>query len=219
MSLLPILSFSLLLLSIHNYSSPDCNRFQCGDLTIDYPFSLYDTTNPDHCGLPGLLISCENHVPILHLQSANYTVQGINYENRTIALVDTDVLDQNETCPRVKNNVTFFANAGIDYTNSDVNLTFFYECNIALNSSPISCFTSNGHGDSYVFRTSDIPSYQYPTWSAACQLVVVVPVLNYYLDQVYNDLNSAFGVALRNGFQLGWNSTTNCTKCLDNGGQ
>ncbi|KAJ4796796.1 Protein kinase family protein [Rhynchospora pubera] len=221
MSLLPILSFSLLLLSIHTYSSPDCKRFKCGDLTIDYPFSLYDTstTNPDHCGLPGLLISCENHVPILHLQSANYTVQGIDYENRTIVLVDTDVLDQNETCPRVKNNVTFFANAGIDYTNSDVNLTFFYECNIALNNSPISCFTSNGHGDSYVFRTNDIPTNLYAEWSAACQLVVVVPVLEYYLDPLYNDLNTEFGQALRSGFQLGWNSITNCTKCLDNHGQ
>ncbi|KAJ4820577.1 Protein kinase family protein [Rhynchospora pubera] len=161
----------------------------------------------------------KNHVPILHLQSANYTVQGINYENRTIALVDTDVLDQNETCPRVKNNVTFFANAGIDYTKSDVNLTFFYECNIALNNSPISCFTSNGHGDSYVFRTNDIPTNLYAEWSAACQLVVVVPVLGYYLDQINSDLNSSFGVVLRKGFQLGWSSAINCTKCQDNNGQ
>ncbi|KAJ3702361.1 hypothetical protein LUZ61_006066 [Rhynchospora tenuis] len=218
MSLLSLFYLSLLLLSIHTYSSPDCNNFTCGDLAIDYPFSLYDTTNTDHCGLPGLLISCENHVPILHLQDDNYTVQSIDYENHMIALVNTDILVQNDTCPMVKNNVTFFADSGIQYTATDVNLTFFFECSNALNSSPISCFTGNSSGNSYVFRTSDIEPNQYAQWSAWC-LVVVVPVLNDYLDPLYNELNAAFGQVLKHGFQLQWNSTTNCTTCRDNGGQ
>lgn len=222
--LLSFFSLFLLLLlhTVHTYSFPICETFQCGNLSITYPFSSYDPQADSYCGLPGFLISCQdNTTAILHLQSDNYTVQSINYANHTINLVDTNVLDQNETCPKVRNNVSFLPNSGVNYTSSVVNLTFFYSCaySFASNYSPIRCFTGADNGYSYVFRTSDIDPSHYALWSALCTRVVVAPVLDYYLSQYYNDLTDGFGPALSKGFQLGWHPTDNCIKCQEMEGQ
>ncbi|KAJ4820575.1 Protein kinase family protein [Rhynchospora pubera] len=216
------LSFSLLLPCIHTYSSPICKTLQCGNLSITYPFSSYDSQANSYCGLSGFLISCQNNsTAILHLQSDNYTVQSINYANHTVNLVDTIVLDQNETCPKIQNNVSFFPDSGINYTSSVVNITFFYGCaySIALNYNPIKCFTGADNGYSYVFRTSDIDPSKYALLSALCARVVVAPVLDYYLRRYYYDLTDGFGPAISKGFQLEWYSTDECAKCHERGGQ
>ncbi|XP_078164229.1 LEAF RUST 10 DISEASE-RESISTANCE LOCUS RECEPTOR-LIKE PROTEIN KINASE-like 2.1 [Carex rostrata] len=218
MSLLPLLSLSLLLLCIQTYSSSTCKSFKCGDLIIQYPFSLYDNTT-QNCGLPGFLISCENETAILHLQSDNYTVLSIDYNNNMITLVDTDVLEQGDTCPKVQHNVSFFANSGVNYTSSDVNLMFFFGCNLsaAENYSPITCFT--GAGDSYVLVADPLQTSQYADFMTGCRLTVVVPVLKYSVEEYHNNLSTAFGQVLKNGFQLGWKQTDNCTECQKRGGQ
>ncbi|KAF3326629.1 putative receptor-like protein kinase [Carex littledalei] len=221
MSLLPLLSLSLLLLCIQTYSSSTCKPFNCGNLTIEYPFSLYDNATKN-CGLPGFLISCQDKTAILHLQSDNYTVLSIDYDNHTITLVDTNVLEQDDTCPRVDHNVSFIANSGVTYTSSDVNLIFFFGCNLsdAGNYSPITCFTGAGNENSYVLVADPLQPSKYADLMTGCLLTVVVPVLNYSLEQNYYDLNTAFGQVLKKGFQLGWKPTDyNCTECQKRGGQ
>jgi Wall-associated receptor kinase C-terminal/Wall-associated receptor kinase galacturonan-binding len=226
MPLFPVLSFflslSLLVHTVHADGFPICGTFQCGNLSISYPFSSYDPQADSYCGLPSFLVTCqENSTAILHLQSDNYTVQSIDYANQTVNLVDTNVLEQNETCPKVQSNVSFFPNSGINYTSSVVNLTFFYGCvsSFASNYSLIRCLNGADNGYSYVFHTSSIDPSHYVLWSALCTEVVVAPVLDYYLSQHYNDLTDGFGPALSKGFQLEWHSTDNCTKCQEAKGQ
>jgi Wall-associated receptor kinase C-terminal/Wall-associated receptor kinase galacturonan-binding len=173
--------------------------------------------SPEHCGVPGFLISCENETPILHLKSENYTVLDIDYHNHTITLVDTDVLEQ-ESCPKVQNNVSLFIDSGVTYTSSDVSLIFFFGCDLSNDSgnhSPITCLTSDE--SSYVFLLNE--SALYTDFMTSCQLVVVAPVLQPNLELNYLDLNAAFGKVLKQGFQLGWNPTNNCTECLKIKGQ
>jgi Wall-associated receptor kinase C-terminal len=85
-----------------------------------------------------------------------------------------------------------------------------------LNASPVPClFDTSGY--SYVFLTSDLAN-QSALWAEWCDQVVQVPVLEFNLNKLYN-LTLEFGQALKQGFHLGWNPTSNCTECENNKGQ
>ncbi|KAJ9189037.1 hypothetical protein P3X46_000379 [Hevea brasiliensis] len=67
-----------------------CPPSSCGDIhNISYPFRLQ--TDPNHCGIHGYELSCENNITVLNLFRGRYYVQAINYDNFTIRLVDDGI--------------------------------------------------------------------------------------------------------------------------------
>ncbi|XP_040363850.1 rust resistance kinase Lr10 isoform X2 [Rosa chinensis] len=80
-----------------------CVPSSCGHIhNISYPFRLKD--DPQHCGESLYTLYCENNVTILHLQrlhlpSAKFYVQAINYNNRTIRAVDPGI--QKDNCSSI----------------------------------------------------------------------------------------------------------------------
>lgn len=208
----------LLLLFIDTYGAAHtCQPFQCGDLNITYPLSLYDSqAMTSYCGYPGLLVSCESGTTYLRFQSNTYTILSIDYGNQTITSVAaSDVLDLSNACPKVQN-FSFFPDYGINYTSSDQNLTFFYGCpKFGRNYSTIACISDTVNRSSYVIPTNDIEPYLYSTWAKTCDQVVVVPVQTQYLNQHRSNLSVAFDIVLKSGFQLGWNRTDECRNCED----
>ncbi|XP_058724642.1 LEAF RUST 10 DISEASE-RESISTANCE LOCUS RECEPTOR-LIKE PROTEIN KINASE-like 2.1 isoform X2 [Vicia villosa] len=71
-----------------------CPPSSCGKISIiSYPFRLKH--DPSHCGDSRYQLSCENNVTTLHLYSAKYHVESINYNNLTIRLVDPGLQQSN----------------------------------------------------------------------------------------------------------------------------
>ncbi|KAJ4820578.1 Protein kinase family protein [Rhynchospora pubera] len=238
MPLLPPLNtlslFLFLLIFIHGtYSAtpnPCSSSYQCGDITVEYPFSFSDSYTPDSpknssCGYPGLRIYChDDKYPILFLSSYNYTVTNISYTANTISLVDTDILLQNSSTPKVRHNVSLTPNISLNYTEQVVNLTFFTNCTTfgaSYNTYEIPAVGIPGN-NSYVFPTTSIPPDKYYEWVDKCDQVVVAPALGLLLQPLWN-LSTSYGSVLLHGFQLEWSDPSedseDCRRCEERGGQ
>ncbi|XP_066312350.1 LEAF RUST 10 DISEASE-RESISTANCEUS RECEPTOR-LIKE PROTEIN KINASE-like 2.1 isoform X3 [Miscanthus floridulus] len=221
----------------YKYNTSICKvqPYTCGDVNISYPFYLSDETadvlgNNSSCGYPGLGIDCvDDKYPILQLGSGpdySYNVTGIDYTNSTISLADPDVLDGDESCP-VDHNVTVppavWLNLLPEYTVGY--LLFFANCSIYTIPgqpyiNPISCPSSLVGYYSFVIPSdSEVPQQ---TLSRECKQVIQVPVLqndSLTIDSQWS--TNGYRNALKQGFQLGWNSSRKselCTNCEGSNG-
>nr|XP_009394639.1 PREDICTED: LEAF RUST 10 DISEASE-RESISTANCE LOCUS RECEPTOR-LIKE PROTEIN KINASE-like 1.2 [Musa acuminata subsp. malaccensis] len=129
----------------------------CGNVTsIAYPSWLVhddSTSLHSHCGYRGFELICRNNTPSIHLPSSNYSVTNIDYETRTISLVDVDIVSVREECPRVHHNLTFDPDSILRYAPSDVNITFFFDCIDGPRDLHIPSLSSAVGNRSYVFTT------------------------------------------------------------------
>ncbi|KAF3433864.1 hypothetical protein FNV43_RR24967 [Rhamnella rubrinervis] len=70
-----------------------CPPSSCGNvINISHPFRLQ--TDPQHCGDKRYTLSCHNNLTVLNLCSATYYVQAINYNNYTIRVVDSNIVQK-----------------------------------------------------------------------------------------------------------------------------
>ncbi|KAG2390095.1 uncharacterized protein HKW66_Vig0224990 [Vigna angularis] len=83
----------LLLILIHHICATKdhqehlCPPSSCGYITnITYPFRLQG--HPENCGDERYELGCQNNVTVLYLNSAQFHVQAINYDNYTVRVVD-----------------------------------------------------------------------------------------------------------------------------------
>ncbi|VVA36709.1 PREDICTED: rust resistance kinase Lr10 [Prunus dulcis] len=64
-----------------------CAPSSCGNIhNISYPFRL--NRDPEHCGDSRYTLHCDNNVTVLHLYSGKYLVLALNYDDKTIRVVD-----------------------------------------------------------------------------------------------------------------------------------
>ncbi|KAM3331970.1 hypothetical protein ACQJBY_027682 [Aegilops geniculata] len=216
----------------------------CGDLTVQYPFHLYNGTEDavpaygerepqsSYCGYPGLAIVCDDDKPTLLLGGHDYTVSGINYTSLTVSLADADALGDG-TCPMVDHNVTvpkqFHLPAStVAYLFFFVNCTFLPEADVIprpLRKPPsIKPVTCRGSGEepsmSFVLPEREIPPKD---WWQACRSVYAAPVLKDALPADAKDprwRDDGYAKALRGGFQVGWDRSSGaCGQCEQSGGK
>ncbi|XP_077220540.1 LEAF RUST 10 DISEASE-RESISTANCE LOCUS RECEPTOR-LIKE PROTEIN KINASE-like 2.1 [Tasmannia lanceolata] len=175
------------------------NSFSCGNgVNISYPFWHMNGSTP-YCGYPNLGIYCDGPRPALRLSNKEYYVEEINYKNRTITLVDPEVVKS--TCPRVLQSVKLETLPTLFYSGLERNLTFFFNC------------TSLNVSAAYVVVEGDIPLNKNSSWQ--CKEKVVVPVMEKALNGFKRNL-TGFGnlsTVLREGFRLNWTSSPLCAKC------
>jgi hypothetical protein len=77
-------------------AKPDhhCPASSCGNIrNISYPFRL--TSDPEKCGDPRYILSCENNQTVLHLYGGRYYVREIDYTDSSIRVVDPGVVKDN----------------------------------------------------------------------------------------------------------------------------
>nr|XP_029122187.1 LOW QUALITY PROTEIN: LEAF RUST 10 DISEASE-RESISTANCE LOCUS RECEPTOR-LIKE PROTEIN KINASE-like 2.1 [Elaeis guineensis] len=221
------LVFLLLFISINGYpaNSPPAsfcpNSTTCGGQLTAYPFWV--NQNPSYyCGYEGFMLICKDGHPILSLGSHEYNVTNIDYHNQTISLVDTDVVDAG-TCPWPRHNLTFEHNSFLNYTSSDIDLTFFLNCSLEkdLSNNQITCLPgSDASNSSYIFTDDDLPTAKEYGLAQRCQGIVVAPVLN-ELSVNGSHLLGDFGGVLKKGFQLHWSGEPlgECGRCELSGGR
>ncbi|XP_039848568.1 uncharacterized protein LOC120707675 [Panicum virgatum] len=138
---LPLLLLAVLVAASHGvpssgdgdggrYDPSMCLRqnYTCGGFSISYPFyirtgDLLGNTS-SYCGYPGLEIQCEEDQAFLELESGKYTVTHIDYDydndNLTVQLVDPEVLDWRNGCPRTDHNVTLRSFEWLFYPNTTI---------------------------------------------------------------------------------------------------
>ncbi|KAM7266979.1 hypothetical protein ACFE04_009145 [Oxalis oulophora] len=107
----------------------------CGDITnISYPFRLLG--DPENCGDPTYELACERNTTVLYMHKQKYIVRSINYLDRTLRLVDHDVLKSNcSILPHYSlgSSYTFYP---FDYSfRGNANIIIFISCEHPANSS------------------------------------------------------------------------------------
>ncbi|KAM2845812.1 hypothetical protein COP1_028222 [Malus domestica] len=85
-----------------NSSAKSCTS-SCGHIhNISHPFRLND--DPKYCGDVRYTLSCESNITVLDLPSSGkYYVQAINYNNKTIRLLDPGL--DNNNCSSMSQNI------------------------------------------------------------------------------------------------------------------
>ncbi|WVZ69223.1 LOW QUALITY PROTEIN: hypothetical protein U9M48_018042 [Paspalum notatum var. saurae] len=225
--LLLLLLPALLLLAVANALPPSCRNVTCGGHVVQYPFSL--NSSASECGYPGLDLVCEDNTTlILPIKSHRYKVVGINYDTHTIAVSDADIDDGEHAagCPRLHANLSIdTASSWLQLTQSDSNITFFYNCkkNISLSSAVelVGCQEQDGELRTYVLPDGGITGAE--AYEYECDEVVVALVLEEHkralVDAPPSVNNGSFDRLVRGGFELiyGRNSSQ-CGTCERSGG-
>ncbi|XP_037406364.1 LEAF RUST 10 DISEASE-RESISTANCE LOCUS RECEPTOR-LIKE PROTEIN KINASE-like 2.1 isoform X2 [Triticum dicoccoides] len=221
-SLLLLLLAVLLLFAAANGYPPTCGNATCGGLTIAYPFWL-NSSSASNCGYRGLGLACEgNTTLILPAQSHHrYRVSGIDYDTHSVFLVDDVEAEALNTasCPHLHFNFTIDAGSALQLTQSDSNITFFYNCK--RNASWPSAVELTGcpdyNGSSYAFAGD---GYTDEASEYGCEAAVVAPVLDAHKKAMMEAPPAARYVeVLKGGFELNYSPhSEQCGACERSGG-
>ncbi|XP_044341050.1 uncharacterized protein [Triticum aestivum] len=221
-ALLLLLLAVLLLFAAANGYPPTCGNATCGGLTIAYPFWL-NSSSASNCGYRGLGLACEgNTTLILPAQSHHrYRVSGIDYDTHSVFLVDDVEAEALNTasCPHLHFNFTIDAGSALQLTQSDSNITFFYNCK--RNASWPSAVELTGcpdyNGSSYAFAGD---GYTDEASEYGCEAAVVAPVLDAHKKAMMEAPPAARYVeVLKGGFELNYSPhSEQCGACERSGG-
>jgi hypothetical protein len=201
--------------------SPLCDLHHCGDVLIRYPFWLHSdnaTSNESYCGYKGFGLRCPSagEKPILDLPRDTYHVKEIDYAQYTLTLIDIDAA--NQSCPRVRQNVTL-GTLPLNFSGGDMNLSFYFNCNISSypTSVPdIGCLGELYNGNrSFVFVEGEESAVGFE-WASICEEKVVATVMRTEID--LGNLTVGFIGAIKNGFGLNWKPLQECGTCESSGG-
>ncbi|XP_027770206.1 rust resistance kinase Lr10-like isoform X2 [Solanum pennellii] len=118
-----------------------CPPSACGHIrTISNPFRL--NTDPKDCRYPGYELTCEGNQTLMWLFSVKLHVQGINYDNKTIRLVDPTLQTQDDLCSfRSQFNFNKYYTIidsyyyTYDYPKTFLDPIFMFSCRFAVNNS------------------------------------------------------------------------------------
>ncbi|KAK6266566.1 hypothetical protein QUC31_017403 [Theobroma cacao] len=187
------------------YSACRDPRFECGGISIGYPFS--GDGIPPGCGHPGLQLYCENNIVTIEILDVRYQVLRIGEDNQTLQIARKDFMT--DFChPQFESSAfdsTLF-NIFPGYTN----VALFYDCTSAIPQS-IGSYDCNGSHR----NVSIIPS---AFIREVCARNITVPISETSLQRNANSA-SLLEEALKTGFEVELKVDSKaCQKCRDTGG-
>ncbi|XP_048136849.1 LEAF RUST 10 DISEASE-RESISTANCE LOCUS RECEPTOR-LIKE PROTEIN KINASE-like 2.1 isoform X2 [Rhodamnia argentea] len=201
---------------------PHSPPFLCGGVEIGYPFWHATDDGPVHCGYRSFGLDCPHGGtvrPTLSLQGHTYFVPYINYDNKTLTLLDADIVFPNPGCPRARHNLTLDS-LPFEYSSADVNLTFFFNCTAPVASSihavPIDCLGSDDKQSYVLVNTSPEEAAAFDEDSGCEDAVVAVAkgsevTAANVAEELFRGMNEVF--------VLNWTKAKDCSKCEHSGGR
>jgi hypothetical protein len=163
--------------------SPLCDPHHCGDVLISYPFWLPGenaTSDESYCGYKGFGLTCSSagEKPVFALPDNTYYVKEIHYAQYTLTLVDIDAA--NQSCPRVRHNVTL-GTLPLNFSGGDLNLSFYFNCSPSYTTPLpvpyIGCLGGSFKGKrSFVFVEGEETAEGFE-WASVCEEKVVATVM------------------------------------------
>ncbi|KAH0714324.1 hypothetical protein KY284_007229 [Solanum tuberosum] len=135
------LILQIIFLQTSNAWKINCPDSACGDIrNIRHPFHL--NTDPKYCHLLGFELACEGNQTVIWLSTKKLLVQGIDYINQTIHLVDPTLQTQDDLCSLIPSKLTTFYNNnyffGLYFYASERRVAapiFMFNCPSAVNDS------------------------------------------------------------------------------------
>ncbi|XP_049378216.1 uncharacterized protein LOC125843002 [Solanum stenotomum] len=133
------LILQIILLQTSNAWKNNCPDSACGHIrNIRHPFHL--NTDPKHCRFSGFELACEGNQTVIWLSSKKLLVQGIDYANRTIHVVDPTLQTQDDLCSLIPSKLTFnqhsnFFRSYYYASERRVAPIFMFNCPLAVNDS------------------------------------------------------------------------------------
>ncbi|XVF42628.1 hypothetical protein PTKIN_Ptkin01aG0379500 [Pterospermum kingtungense] len=188
------------------------SKFECGNITAEYPF--YGGVRGEECGRRGLQLLCDGSTPKIEILNARYQVLSIDRDNRRLRIAREDLINNGFCSPKVQTSPLDSQLFEAVYRN----LTLFYDCqDPSLNLSSSVVFPCN-------VTDTTRPSYKNVSVTAGnvqplgCVANVTVPILQNSLDRL---LMSSLGLkeAFEEGFDVQWKEDREaCRQCKDTGG-
>ncbi|KAK8966270.1 hypothetical protein KSP40_PGU013782 [Platanthera guangdongensis] len=74
-----------------------CNPSSCGEIQIAYPFRLKG--DPQNCGDPNYELTCRGNRAFMEFHSSQYSVKQINYDSKSIQVIEIGLLRSNCSLP------------------------------------------------------------------------------------------------------------------------
>ncbi|TQD93624.1 hypothetical protein C1H46_020779 [Malus baccata] len=235
-----ILAFLVLCCSSETCNAKDdstnCTS-SCGNIrNISYPFRLKD--DPKHCGHILYTLSCENNITVLDLPySGKYYVLAIDYNNKTIRLLDPG-LDNNNCSSMPRNSPSYISDLYTSYdptTNLPLSTSIFYlRCRNKMNSSlyvdTAPCLNNSATSliqpKSYSYVKVDPDDMEVGDLEEGCGAEWIALMLLDYSKEYYKASYEYIHIALMYGFELrvywpdelepscGYRSATRRPKCF-----
>ncbi|XP_017974878.1 PREDICTED: LEAF RUST 10 DISEASE-RESISTANCE LOCUS RECEPTOR-LIKE PROTEIN KINASE-like 2.4 isoform X3 [Theobroma cacao] len=217
-SLFPLPFFLLLLVIVRipqslgnpdGYSACRDPRFECGGISIGYPFS--GDGIPPGCGHPGLQLYCENNIVTIEILDVRYQVLHIYEEKQILRIARKDFMT--DFChPQFESSAldsSLFAK-----TRDCVDVTLLYDCPSVIPSN-IGRYTCNKDSGS----RKDVSIILLPAVDPGeCASNITVPIPQTSLQGIGNN-SSRLEEALKGGFEVQWKlDSKGCQKCRDTGG-
>ncbi|KAL4573389.1 hypothetical protein LXL04_020192 [Taraxacum kok-saghyz] len=220
--LFPFFFFISVAAQSNDSTYPICRSYRCGNINISYPFWRIGSETTTHfCGYPGFGINCsddgEPSFPSITLGNDSYLIHNINYERESIFLIDDEVSNGVSFvgCPRVRHNISI-GTLPFVFPDQNVNLSVRFNCNgVPSFAREIPCLSSPTNKSCVNRVNSEPPDFNWDEFSCDKD-VVVTTVLELYAQ---SRLGTAFIGALREGFELRWESMEDCEKCEESRGR
>nr|WPF47132.1 receptor kinase 2 [Fragaria x ananassa] len=219
-TILLLLPFTVISQSSDTGNPLDICTSSCGGIYISYPFRLKG--DPQNCGNEKFELSCEANstTAVLYLESEEYYVKSIHYNNFTIRIVDSGVQKKRNYCSTGLHSMTTFDSSD-PYSFSSlytpymeqvpiilvtcatpVNSTLFIETASCLNSTTIDSSKYN------YFMVGSVTSFDLKSSCEVTQMLLTSPSINNsFLMSCESICNE-----IVNGFELSW-FTYGCQKC------
>ncbi|KAI3732147.1 hypothetical protein L1987_63345 [Smallanthus sonchifolius] len=214
--LLPFFFIIAISAQYKNSTYPNCPSYDCGNVTIRYPFWNTDSgSTTQFCGYEG--INCSDNgkqnIPKISFGGDSYYVQSIDYELEIVFLVDYDVSPVStvrDSCPRVRHSINL-GTLPFNFSVFSVNLSFHFDCNGCPSfAMEITCLEQN---DRKVCLDVMNNGTDESVWDAyLCDQEVVTTVIGEKMRLVPN-LATGFGRVLEEGFELRSWGVDDCDGC------
>ncbi|RDX86403.1 LEAF RUST 10 DISEASE-RESISTANCE LOCUS RECEPTOR-LIKE PROTEIN KINASE-like 2.8, partial [Mucuna pruriens] len=191
-----------------DYSVCKKHSYKCGNVSdISYPF--WGQKRPPQCGGGDIFqLKCHDDSTSLVIGSQNYTVKEINITAQTMKLVPTDLALH--VCSLLSED-TYLNPRLFRYSPSVQNITIFYDCT-RIPYFPYGHFTC-GDALSYFSLQYDRLFIDYPTLRRCKRSLHVQADA-----QLKYDSDRAFTNFLNEGFEVNYNVSQDCTRCLGSEG-
>ncbi|KAJ3686009.1 hypothetical protein LUZ61_015173 [Rhynchospora tenuis] len=203
-NLLYLLCLCLFLLSISDQALAVVCARSCGQVQeIRYPFGLQ--SDPPECGSPNYELICKNNRTFIQVGSAEgyyYLIRSISYENKTIEVVDSALIDGNCTLPSIPRSYRDLSSSGL-YPNGQSKYASFMNCTVPIqqkNYWHVPCLSHNG---TFVYVFSDDSAFfdSVLNLKPSCGFLAMT---SFNTDTVLINSSADIFRHLKEGFLLNW---------------
>ncbi|KAK8951606.1 hypothetical protein KSP39_PZI003605 [Platanthera zijinensis] len=171
-----------------------CNPSSCGEIQIAYPFRLKG--DPQNCGDPNYELTCSGNRAFMEFHSSQYSVKQINYDSKSIQVIEIGLLRSNCSLPLKSLSATSMLSSNYYHLDRWTWIGIM-NCSKKLLPQKYQLFPCQSRKDSYLYG---VWGYLLIDLAPSCSFFSMMPTSDDL--SVQKDLFQA----IHEGFSLSWNN-------------